>query len=217
MAQGIGADTGKAHKLQLEHDALVGLIRRHLQALKDHPTEPATRIVLETQNGIDHFALLQVVIQSPHGVPPVLAQSPACALVTAFVAPQIVQWPLPSRVQNFTAHVALKAVGGAEQAVVARVVANARHRAHGLLCLGVVLHRGVQHPGRVEVDGGAHQHIADALRNRARLGGQHGALVFHAKPLGNAKARAFHARFRMNQARGHPQGQQLVVRDAVLP
>ena len=86
--------------------------------------QPAVAVVLEADHGIDQLAVAHAEVHAAHAVPASAALASARTQVTALVAPQVIDRPLPADV-DLLAQVALVAVGGADHPVVARAPAPA--------------------------------------------------------------------------------------------
>src|SRR6185369_17644128 len=153
-------------------------------------------------------------IQPPDTVPAALALAAAGAQVLALVAPEVVDGPLPAHV-DLLALAPLQSVGGADHAVVARVVARAYGFADRAARLRVVLDRGVDAPLRRPVDGSAEQDVGQPLADR-RLAGQGHALVLEAQPLRHAETRRLGPDIGVEQPGAGTEREQVAVRNPVV-
>src|SRR5699024_8498430 len=95
--------------------------------LKYDAAYPATGIVFETDDGIDHLSFLEAVVQAAHRIPFAAAAAAAVRIAAEFGAPtpaNVGQRPLPAQIQVLAPQLVVQSIAviaiGSADAVVRR-------------------------------------------------------------------------------------------------
>ena len=189
-----------------------GGIDAQLGALQHHAAKPASCIVFQAEQCVDHPVVVHAVVGAGQAV--VLATSGV--IILGLPRPDLAQRPLDTGVDELTG-VPREPVCHIQNLVWPGTVARARSGAHRLIGQGVVLEQRVKHPALVEVDGAADQEIAVACLRRGAAAVDSHVLVFKAHTLRKTQAGKLRSRFTVQVAAGQTHRQQIVVRNLIVP